>query len=144
MSDAPFLNIIFIKIRFYKFAIHKNEAMTVYDLAGTYSIKGSNQEASDQTSYQGTLVLSVDENARIIARWIIGEHIQNGTGFYKDRILVLNFNYEGDDQKIYKGVAVYRCLSQNILDGFWSEKHGNPLYLGSEYCVRIQDSWIFN
>ncbi|AZA89749.1 Uncharacterised protein [Chryseobacterium nakagawai] len=118
--------------------------MTVHDLAGTYSIKGSNQEASDQVSYQGTLILSVDENARIIAQWVIGDHIQNGTGFYKDHILVLNFNYEGDDHKIYKGVAVYRCLSQDILDGFWSEKHGNPLYLGSEYCVRIQNSWIFN
>lgn len=118
--------------------------MTVYDLAGTYSIKGSNQEASDQTSYQGTLILSVDENARIIAQWMIGDHIQNGTGFYKDRILVLNFNYEGDDHQIYKGVAVYRCLSENILDGFWSEKHGNPLYLGSEYCERIHNSWIFN
>ena len=118
--------------------------MTVYDLAGTYSIKGSNQEESDQVSYHGTLVLSVDENARIIAQWTIGDHIQNGTGFYKDRILVLNFNYKGDDYKTYKGVAVYRCLSQNILDGFWSEKHGNPLYLGSEYCVRIQDSWELN
>lgn len=118
--------------------------MTVYDLAGTYSIKGRNQEASDQFSYQGTLTLSVDENARIIAQWIIGDHIQNGTGFYKDNILVLNFNYEGDDHNIYKGVAVYRCLSKDVLDGFWSEKHGNPLYLGSEYCVRIQNSWIFN
>lgn len=118
--------------------------MTVHDLAGTYSIKGSNQEASDEFSYQGTLHLSVDENARIIAQWMIGDHIQNGTGFYKDRILVLNFNYEGDDHKIYKGVAVYRCLSKDILDGFWSEKHGNPLYLGSEYCERVQNSWIFN
>ncbi|WP_160137412.1 hypothetical protein [Chryseobacterium sp. c4a] len=118
--------------------------MTVYDLAGTYSIKGSNQEKSDQVSYRGTLVLSIDENARIIAQWMIGNHIQNGTGFYKDQILVLNFNYEGDDQKIYKGVAVYRCLSPDILDGFWSEKHGNPLYLGSEYCVRIQNSWELN
>ncbi|WP_353959959.1 hypothetical protein [Chryseobacterium tructae] len=59
--------------------------MTVYDLAGTYSIKGSNQEKSDQFSYRGTLVLSVDENARIIAQWVIGNHIQNGTGFIKTR-----------------------------------------------------------
>ncbi|REC61512.1 hypothetical protein DRF65_15075 [Chryseobacterium pennae] len=118
--------------------------MTVHDLAGTYSIKGSNQEESDEFSYQGTLILSVDENARIIAQWMIGDHIQNGTGFYKDHILVLNFNYEGDDHNTYKGVAVYRCLRKDVLDGFWSEKHGNPLYLGSEYCVRTQNSWIFN
>ncbi|WP_185289677.1 hypothetical protein [Chryseobacterium lactis] len=118
--------------------------MTVHDLAGTYSIKGSNQEESDQYSYSGILTLSVDENNRIVAQWIIGDHIQNGTGFYKDQILVLNFNYEGDDHTIYKGVAVYRCLNKDTLNGFWSEKHGNPLYLGSEYCVRIQNSWIFN
>lgn len=133
-----------ITIRFFKFATHKNESMIVQDLAGTYSIKGSNQEESDQFSYQGTLTLSVDENTRIIAQWVIDDHIQHGTGFYKDRILVLNFNYEGDDHNICKGVAVYRCLSQDILDGFWSEKHGNPLYLGSEYCVRVQNSWMFN
>nr|WP_315035529.1 hypothetical protein [uncultured Chryseobacterium sp.] len=118
--------------------------MTVHDLAGTYSIEGNNQEEDNQVSYRGKLILSVDENNRIVAHWIIGDHIQNGTGFYKDQILVLNFNYEGDDHKIYKGVAVYRCLSKDILDGFWSEKHGNPLYLGSEYCVRIQDSWLLN
>ncbi|PKF75725.1 hypothetical protein [Chryseobacterium sp. PMSZPI] len=118
--------------------------MTVHDLAGTYSIEGSNQEESAQVSYRGILILSVDENNRIIAQWVIGDHIQNGTGFYKDHILVINFNYEGDDHKLYKGVAVYRCLNKDILDGFWSEKHGNPLYLGSEYCVRIQNSRILN
>ncbi|ANF52286.1 hypothetical protein A0O34_17950 [Chryseobacterium glaciei] len=118
--------------------------MTVLDLAGNYSIEGSNQEESDQSSYHGILTLSIDENNRIIAQWIIGDHIQNGTGFYKDQILVLNFNYEGDDQEIYKGVAVYRCLSKDVLDGFWSEKHGNPLYLGSEYCVRIKNSELLN
>ena len=118
--------------------------MTVHDLAGTYSIKGSNQEESNDTSYEGILLLSVDENNRVVAQWIIGDHVQHGTGFYKDQILVLNFNYEGDDQKVYKGVAVYRCLSKDILDGVWSEKHGNPLYLGSEYCRRIQNSWLFN
>lgn len=118
--------------------------MTVHDLAGTYSIKGSNQEESDQFSYQGILTLSVDKNNRIIAQWMIGDHIQNGTGFYKNQILVLNFHYEGDNHNIYKGVAVYRCLSKDILDGFWSEKHGNPLYLESEYCVRVKSSEFLN
>jgi hypothetical protein len=28
-----------------------------------------------------------------------------------------------------KGVAVYRCITPDLLDGFWSEKHGNPLHL---------------
>ncbi|WPO92894.1 hypothetical protein [Chryseobacterium sp. HR92] len=118
--------------------------MTVHDLVGTYSIEGSNQEESSLPTYHGILTLSTDENNRIITQWMIGDHLQNGTGFYKDHILVINFNYEGDDHTIYKGVAVYRCLSKDILDGFWSEKHGNPLYLGSEYCVRIQNSNILN
>jgi hypothetical protein len=118
--------------------------MTIQELVGSYSVQGSNQEKNNYISYQGILTLSLDENNRIIAQWILGDHEQNGTGFYKDEILVINFNYEGDDNKIYKGVAVYRCLSKDVLDGFWSEKHGNPLYLGSEYCVRINTSEFLN
>lgn len=124
--------------------LSKSKSMTVHDLAGSYSIEGSNQEESFLPTYHGILTLSVDENNRIIAQWMIGDHQQNGTGFYKDQILVINFNYEGEDDKTYKGVAVYRCLNRDVLDGFWSEKHGNPLYLGSEYCVRIQNSKIVN
>lgn len=118
--------------------------MTIHDLVGNYSVQGSNQEESEEISYYGFLTLSLDENNRIIAQWMIGDHIQNGTGFYKDGILVINFNYEGDDQHLFKGVAVYRCINNNVLDGFWSEKHGNPLYLGSEYCVRIETSEFLN
>lgn len=118
--------------------------MTVQDLVGSYSIEGSNQEASDQPTYHGILTLSLDENNRIVAQWIIGDHLQNGTGFFKDQILIINFNYEGEDHNIYKGVAVYRCLSKDVLDGFWSEKHGNLLYLGSEYCVRVKGAEFLN
>ncbi|WDF45811.1 hypothetical protein PQ459_12985 [Chryseobacterium sp. KACC 21268] len=117
--------------------------MTVQDLVGDYAVEGSNQEEKGYPCH-GILTLSLDENNRIVARWKIGDHIQNGTGFFKDQILVINFNYEGDDEKIYKGVAVYRCLNTNTLDGFWSEKHGNPLYLGSEYCVRIPGAAFLN
>jgi hypothetical protein len=56
---------------------------------------------------------------------------------FRDNILVINFNYEGEDHAIYKGVAVYRCITPDLLDGFWSEKHGNPLHLGTERCMRI-------
>lgn len=118
--------------------------MTVQDLVGSYSIQGSNQEESDHISYHGILTLSLDENNRIIAQWMIGDHEQNGTGFYRDQILVINFQYKGDDQKIYKGTAVYRCVSKEILDGFWSEKHGNPHYLGAEYAVRINTTDFLN
>lgn len=119
------------------FITHKKLPMTIQDLVGSYTIKGSNQEAEHTSSYEGVLTLSLDENNRIIAQWLIGNHEQTGTGFFKDQILVINFQYQGDDEKTYKGTAVYRCLSKDVLDGFWSEKHGNPLYLGSEYGVRI-------
>ncbi|KFC19170.1 hypothetical protein [Chryseobacterium sp. FH1] len=117
--------------------------MTIEDLIGSYAVEGSNQEEKGYP-YHGVLTLSLDENNRINAQWTIGNHIQNGTCFFKDQILVVNFNYVGDDHQIYKGVAVYRCLSKNILDGFWSEKHGNPLYLGSEYCVRTPGAEFLN
>ncbi|WP_294332592.1 hypothetical protein [uncultured Chryseobacterium sp.] len=117
--------------------------MTVHDLVGSYTVQGSNQEATDAVTYHGFLTLSLDENHRILAQWLIGDHEQHGTGFYKDGILVINFRYEGEDQT-YKGVAVYRCLTPDVLDGFWSEKHGDPRFLGSEFCVRIKNVGILN
>lgn len=126
------------------FVLFNNKSMTVEDLVGSYSVQGSNQEESENISYHGILTLSLDENNRIIAQWLIGDHEQNGTGFFKNDILVINFNYQGEDSHVYKGVAVYRCINENVLDGFWSEKQGNPLYLGSEYCTRIQVSEFLN
>ncbi|MPS74891.1 MAG: hypothetical protein E2590_17305 [Chryseobacterium sp.] len=110
--------------------------MTVDDLVGHYAVEGSNQDEQG-IAYHGFLTLGLDESKRIIAQWTIGDHIQNGTGFFRDDILVINFHYEDDEGKVYKGVAVYRFINKNVLDGFWSEKHGDPLYLGSEYCTRI-------
>lgn len=119
--------------------------MTVQDLIGNYSISGSNQEEGNQISYSGILSLSLDENNRIVARWLINNsQIQKGHGFFKDNILVINFNYKGDDKKTYKGVAIYRCITKDVLDGFWSEKHGNPLYLGTEHCLRIESAELPN
>ena len=112
--------------------------MTIEDLVGEYNILGSNQDA-EQHSYKGKLILSLDDNTRIAANWTIGTNQQQtGTGFFKNNILVINFRYTGEDQNIYKGVAVYQCISKDILDGFWSEKHGNPLFLGEERCFRIK------
>lgn len=111
--------------------------MSIQDLIGTYSIEGNNQEASTSASYKGELTLTLNENNRIAAHWIInGEQVQNGTGFFKDNILVINFNYLGDDKHVYKGVVVYKCMNKDFLEGFWSEKHGDPLYLGTERCYR--------
>ncbi|WP_299800998.1 hypothetical protein [uncultured Maribacter sp.] len=112
--------------------------MIIEDLVGEYSIIGSNQD-EESNSYKGKLILSLDSNSRIIANWSIGTNQeQTGTGFFKNNILVINFRYNGEDHNIYKGVAVYQCISKDILDGFWSEKHGNPLFLGEERCFRIK------
>ncbi len=119
--------------------------MTIQDLVGSYSIEGSNQDGSDELTYKGTVTLSLDENNRIIAQWIINNsQVQNGHGFFKDNILVIHFNYQDDDEFIYKGIAVYRCITKDVLDGFWSEKHGNPLYLGTERCFRIESTELLN
>ncbi|MDF4204574.1 hypothetical protein PXD56_16500 [Maribacter sp. SA7] len=112
--------------------------MKIEDLVGEYTIIGSNQDEASN-GYKGKLILSLDENNRIIAMWTIdADQKQTGSGFFKNNILVINFRYNGEDQNIYKGVAVYQCLSKDILDGFWSEKHGNPLFLGEERCFRIK------
>ena len=111
--------------------------MQLEELEGKYKIVGSNQDNSN-SNYQGYLTLILDENKRVIAKWIInGEQLQFGSGFFKDDILVINFNYAGDDDKIHNGIVVYKCTAKNILDGFWSEKHGNPKFLGTEKCIRI-------
>lgn len=109
------------------------------DLVGTFSIIGSNQDA-DNSTYKGTLTLVLDATNRFIAKWFInGEQYQMGTGFFKDNILVINFNYKGENNAIFKGIVVYKCISKDILDGFWSEKHGDPNYLGEERCFRIKE-----
>ncbi|CAA9200928.1 hypothetical protein FLA105534_03303 [Flavobacterium bizetiae] len=113
--------------------------MTIQDLIGNYSISGSNQDESNQVTYKGILSLSLDENNRIIAQWLINNtQQQKGHGFFKDNILVINFSYKGDENKTYKGVAVYKCITADVLEGFWSEKHGDPLYLGTEHCLRLK------
>lgn len=119
--------------------------MIIQDLIGRYSISGSNQDESQEITYKGILSLSLDENNRIIAQWLINNtQQQEGFGFFKDDILVINFNYKGDNNKKYKGVAVYRCITKDILEGFWSEKHGNPLYLGTEHCLRMESTERLN
>ncbi|HEY6144345.1 MAG TPA: hypothetical protein VIV55_13120 [Flavobacterium sp.] len=119
--------------------------MTIQDLIGDYSISGSNQDDTNEMTYKGTLTLSLDSNNRIRAQWLINNsQEQTGYGFFKDNILVINFKYKGEDNQTYKGVAVYRCITKDVLEGFWSEKHGNPLYLGTEHCLRIEGTELLN
>ncbi|MFQ3180526.1 MAG: hypothetical protein ACI9Z4_000107 [Polaribacter sp.] len=118
--------------------------MKIEDLVGQFQILGSNQDKNEDT-YKGILNLTLDDTNRIIAKWMINKsQEQFGTGFFKDNILVINFNYQGDEHTIYKGVAVYRCISKDILDGFWSEKYGNPLFLGDERCFRLKETTFLN
>ncbi|MHC5310878.1 hypothetical protein ACYSNM_12605 [Myroides sp. LJL116] len=113
--------------------------MDIEDLVGDYWVKGTNQEQDQESFYKGILSLSLDSNRRIVAKWTIGQALQYGKGFFKNNILVIHFNYRGDMDKIYKGIAVYTCLEEGLLEGFWSEKYGDPLYLGTEYCTKITD-----
>lgn len=110
--------------------------MQIQDLTGKYIISGTNQEA-ESTAYKGVLSLTLDKNDRIIAKWLINNNQEQfGTGFFKGNTLVINFHYLGDNKTLYKGVVVYKCITKDVLEGFWSEKHGNPLYLGVEFCFR--------
>jgi hypothetical protein len=111
--------------------------MTIQELIGEYSIIGTNQDDSNK-NYKGTLRLTFNANNQIVATWIIHtDQKQTGIGFFKDNILVINFQYIGEDSNTYKGVVVYKCLNEHILDGFWSEDMGDPNYLGTEQCFKI-------
>lgn len=115
---------------------------SVEDLVGRYELKGVNQD-ENESSYSGTLDLSVNEIGRVKALWLIGkDQLQFGSGFYENNILVINFYYEGDDiyrGQQFKGVVVYKVLSDGNLQGFWSEKHGDQRFLGKEYAVKVQN-----
>jgi len=113
--------------------------MNVNDIVGEYHILGNNQD-KDATEYSGTLKLSLDYHLKIIAKWNINEsQEQFGTGFFKDNILVINFSYKGENDETYKGTVVYKFLNKDIIDGFWSEKHGNQEFLGTELGSRINN-----
>lgn len=115
--------------------------MKIQDLIGEFAISGSNQDDSNKITYKGILKLSLNTNNRIIAQWLIdNEQVQTGLGFFKDNILVINFNYQGENNKIFKGVAVYKCITKDVLDGFWSEEYGDPNYLGTEHCLRLEST----
>jgi len=112
--------------------------MLINDLVGTFHVQGNNQDIEGST-YSGTLSLSLDHNDRVIALWNIAtDQIQHGKGFYRQGILVINFHYKGVDSNTYNGVVVYKCLSKNILEGFWSEEKGDPSFLGTEIATRTQ------
>lgn len=111
--------------------------MTISDIQGDYTIVGVNQDA-EKTTYKGLLSLQVNNKNQVLAEWYIGEtQTQVGIGFFKNNILVINFKYKGEDDQIYKGVVVYKCLTKDFFEGFWSEDYGDSMYLGEEKCFRI-------
>jgi hypothetical protein len=63
--------------------------MTITELIGHFNIIGCNQDG-DNATYKGTLQLTVDDNNRIVAKWLINtDQVQLGTGFFKDNIWLL-------------------------------------------------------
>lgn len=114
--------------------------MTVEDLVGDYLINGYNQDAV-KSSYKGKLSLSLGATKRIDAVWNnSGHQVQMGTGFFRDQILVINFTYLGEQNQYVKGVVAYQCFSKNVLEGFWSEKHGDPLFLVAEQAFKLTEN----
>jgi hypothetical protein len=118
--------------------------MTVKDIVGEYTILGNNQD-ENATEYSGTLKLSLDKNLKIIALWNINNNQEQfGTGFFKDNILVINFNYLGDDTKTYNGTVVYKFFNKDTFDGFWSETAANQQFLGLERGSKISEEILYN
>lgn len=116
--------------------------MKAQDIVGDYTIIGSNQDFSEDT-YKGKLFLTLANEHRINAKWLINnDQEQFGTGFFKDNILVINFYYQGINAKVFNGTVVYKCLTKDILEGFWNEEEGNPHYLGTENCFRIKNTLV--
>jgi hypothetical protein len=115
--------------------------MTIKDIIGDYSILGTNQNDSGVT-YSGTLKLSLKNN-QIIAKWLINKNQEQfGIGFFKNNILVINFNYKGEENNTYYGTIFYKCLNKDILEGYWTEEYGDPTFLGTENCFRIKNSLV--
>lgn len=111
--------------------------MQVEDLVGEYQIIGTNQDDSKNT-YKGLLSLSLHEDNSINAKWIINNiQEQFGTGFLTNNLLTIHFYYKGEDNRIFNGKVVYKCLNKDILEGTWTEEMGNPEFLGTENCFRI-------
>ena len=51
------------------------------------------------------------------------------------------------NKTVTQAVSLRQLVNENakdVLDGFWSEKHGNPLYLGTEHCLRIESTELLN
>ena len=113
--------------------------MNTDEILGDYQIIGTNQNDSKET-YRGILTLTLSENGHINAKWLINKsQIQTGIGFFKNNILVINFEYQGDENDTYKGLVIYKCITKEILEGFWYEEFGDPKYLGSENCFKIKN-----
>lgn len=109
--------------------------IAVEDLMGKFRVKGHNQD-QEKSPYKGILDLKLDAKHQIIAHWLIGkDQHQWGTGFYRNQILVINFEY--GELREFKGVVVYKCLTEDILEGFWAEQAADPQFQGSENAFRI-------
>lgn len=57
---------------------------------------------------------------------------------------MINFQYLGEDNETYKGVVVYKFLTIDILEGFWSEEFGDPKFLGEKRCFRVKEEEVLD
>lgn len=116
--------------------------MQAKDLEGRFKIIGTNSTPEEST-YKGMLTLTLNSEGWLEALWEVGgSQTQFGSGFYKNGLLVLNFEYVGEDGLPYYGVVAYKCLDADTLDGIWSEDFGDPLHVGTEKAYRIKENLL--
>lgn len=116
--------------------------MEITDLIGQYLIEGVNQD-KEETKYSGSLNLSLRSDGGLNAVWRIDpDQLQYGVGFFKNEMLVINFDYVGDDDVIFRGVVAYTCVSPEILNGIWSEEVGDSKFVGMEKAQKVQTEFL--
>ena len=116
--------------------------MEVTNLVGNYILKGMNQD-EEGSKYEGTLNLSLRSDGGLNAVWRINpDQMQYGVGFFKNEMLVINFNYVGDDDVVFRGVVAYSQNSSDILEGVWSEEAGNLKCVGVEKAYKIKTEYL--
>ncbi len=116
--------------------------MEIASLIGSYLIEGINQD-EEETTYEGSLTLSLRSDGGLNAAWLIKpDQLQYGVGFFKNEMLVFNFDYVGENDVVFRGVVAYNCSKMDVLTGIWSEEAGNSKYVGVETARIIRSGFL--
>lgn len=112
--------------------------MDITKLVGNYLLKGTNQD-EENSKYEGSMNLSLRSDGRINAVWRINpDQMQYGVGQWVMDQLVIDFNYVGVDDIVFRGVVSYKTQPSGVLEGTWTEEAGDDRFLGKETAVKIK------